>query len=270
MTGAEFIAFLGAALILAVTPGPDTFLTIRYGAQSFRRGIVYASAAACGITVWAILALSGIAALLQSHPTARTVLAVCGGIYLTFLGVRTLWGVWTAERALRSRTASVRAVLVAAGGAGAQETAAAPGAPASAPALVPVTTSGEVHAGIAAPDGEVILDPTDPSVETATSGRGVDRRRSPFPVGLLSSLTNPKTGMFFLALFPAFLPSEQGIGLIAVLVLTIVAVFALYSLLLVATAAGLGRRLEGRRGALAMDLVSGGVLVLLGLSIPFL
>ena len=76
--------------------------------------------------------------------------------------------------------------------------------------------------------------------------------------------------MFFLALFPAFLPSEQGIGLIAVLVLTIVAVFALYSLVLAASAAGLGRRLESRRGTLTMDLVSGGVLVLLGLSIPFL
>ena len=109
MTGAEYTAFLGAALILAVTPGPDTFLTLRYGAQSFRRGLIYASAAACGITVWAVLALSGLAALLQTYPAARTVLAVCGGLYLTFLGLRTLWGVWQVERRIR---AGARAVVV--------------------------------------------------------------------------------------------------------------------------------------------------------------
>lgn len=266
MTGAEYTAFLGAALILAVTPGPDTFLTLRYGAQSFRRGLIYASAAACGITVWAVLALSGLAALLQTYPAARTVLAVCGGLYLTFLGLRTLWGVWQVERRIR---AGARAVVV-------------PYAAAEAPAGTEVSAGAASqsaagvdsarHAGTAGGGADTLTrkPAVVPAADGGAPGAGArERRRSPFPVGLLSSLTNPKTGMFFLALFPAFLPREQGIVLLAGLVLTIVAVFALYSLVLAASAAGLGRRLESRRGTLTMDLVSGGVLVLLGLSIPF-
>lgn len=263
MTGAEYTAFLGAALILAVTPGPDTFLTLRYGAQSFRRGLIYASAAACGITVWAVLALSGLAALLQTYPAARTVLAVCGGLYLTFLGVRTLWGVWQVERRIR---AGARAVVV-------------PYAAAEEPAGIAASAGSARRTGAAGGGADTLtrepaVVPAEGAVAPSADG-GVpgaearDRRRSPFPVGLLSSLTNPKTGMFFLALFPAFLPREQGLVLLTGLVLTIVAVFALYSLVLVASAAGLGRRLESRRGTLIMDLVSGGVLVLLGLSIPF-
>lgn len=278
MTGAEYTAFLGAALILAVTPGPDTFLTLRYGAQSFRRGLIYASAAACGITVWAVLALSGLAALLQTYPAARTVLAVCGGLYLTFLGLRTLWGVWQVERRIR---AGARAVVVPYAAAEAPASvAASAGAATPSAAGVAASAGSARHAGAVGGGADTLtrepaVVPAEGAVAPSADGGvlGAEaraRRRSPFPVGLLSSLTNPKTGMFFLALFPAFLPREQGLVLLAGLVLTIVAVFALYSLVLVASAAGLGRRLESRRGTLIMDLVSGGVLVLLGLSIPFL
>ncbi|MBM7847367.1 hypothetical protein [Arthrobacter roseus] len=55
VTGAEYLAFLAASAILALTPGPDTFLTLRFGAHHVRDGLVYTVAVALGVMAWRCL-----------------------------------------------------------------------------------------------------------------------------------------------------------------------------------------------------------------------
>lgn len=204
MTGAEYFAFLGASIILALTPGPDTFLTLRFGARSVRQGVVYACAVAVGIVVWVILALAGIAALLQKFPAVLAALTVVGGLYLGYLGTTSLIG------AVRTHRSSPPA-----------------------------------------PD---------------MSG-GIDSRGSPFRIGMISSLTNPKTALFFLALLPPFLPRSPSTVDYSILVVTAAGCVLAYSIVLAIIAGRAGRLLLKGRGPTFMDAASGIILIALGITV---
>ncbi|MGO1398255.1 MAG: LysE family translocator [Brevibacterium yomogidense] len=210
MTGAEFIAFLGASVILAVTPGPDTFLTLRFAARSVRAGLVYTAAAGLGVLVWAVLALTGVAALLERFPDVRTGLTWVGGSYLVFLGVTALLQVNRARR----------------------------GSAAHAPAGEPRLPARSL-----------------PMV---------------FRTGLISSLTNPKTGLFFLALLPPFLPASPSAVDHVLLVATVVGCMLVYGAGLSVIAGRVGRYLTGGSGPLIVDGVAGAILVVLGVSLVVL
>ena len=84
-------AFLALAVVVIVTPGPDTALTIRNSLLGGRRGgISTGGGVATGLAVWALAAAIGVAALLQaSRPAFLTVRAV-GAAYLVYLGLRAL------------------------------------------------------------------------------------------------------------------------------------------------------------------------------------
>lgn len=142
MSLGSYLAFFGVAVVLAITPGPDTVLSLRYALHSRREGLLAATGSSLGIFGWAGLAAVGIVAVLRSSEIAYQTLSMLGGSYLLFLGARTLTGVW------QSRSGS--------------------------------------------------------DVKSATSTRG----SSPFWAGLATCLTNPKTGLFFLALFPSFTPAD--------------------------------------------------------------
>lgn len=203
MTGAEYLAFLSASIVLALTPGPDTFLTLRFGAGSVRQGLVYAGAVAVGIVIWVILALAGIATLLREFPAVLTALTIAGGLYLAYLGTSSL-------------VAAVR-------------THRAPPAP-----DVPLST---------------------------------ESRRSPFRVGMISSLTNPKTALFFLALLPPFLPSSPSPVDYSILVVTAAGCVLVYSIILAIIAGRAGRLLLAGSGPKFMDAASGIILLGLGITV---
>ena len=60
-----FIAFLGVAALVIVTPGPDTAITIRNTLFGGRAGGVFtALGISCGQTIWALATSAGIVALL--------------------------------------------------------------------------------------------------------------------------------------------------------------------------------------------------------------
>jgi threonine/homoserine/homoserine lactone efflux protein len=84
-------AFLGVAVVVIVTPGPDTALTIRNALRGGRRGgVLTASGVATGQACWTLAASAGLAALLaESHP-AFVALRVAGAAYLVFLGLQSL------------------------------------------------------------------------------------------------------------------------------------------------------------------------------------
>ncbi|GAB3262373.1 LysE family translocator [Arthrobacter pigmenti] len=207
MTGAEYLAFLGASIILALTPGPDTFLTLRFGAGSVRQGLVYAGAVAVGIVIWVILALAGIATLLREFPAVLTVLTIAGGLYLAYLGTSSLIAAVRTHRA----------------------------------------------------------PPPAPDVPLST-----ESRRSPFRVGMISSLTNPKTALFFLALLPPFLPSSPSPVDYSILVVTAAGCVLVYSIILAIIAGRAGRLLLAGSGPKFMDAASGIILLGLGITVIML
>lgn len=138
MTWPLLLSFIGLCILLALTPGPDSFLVLRYSLGGVRPGIAAAVGSALGGIVWAVVVAAGLAALLEQSATAYRVLKVIGGLYLIYLGVRAL---------LEHRRAQ------------------------AAPEVEPVAAS----------------------------------VRSAFGAGLVSCLSNPKVGLFYLAVVPQFL-----------------------------------------------------------------
>ncbi|MGV9413246.1 LysE family translocator [Nocardia sp. NPDC003693] len=122
MNPALLLSFIGLCVLLALTPGPDTFLVLRYAMAGPRPAIAAAAGSAAGGIVWALVVAAGVAALLEQSATAYRVLKVIGGIYLVYLGVRALLAHRRARREAESeltgaapqgRAASVRSAFAA-------------------------------------------------------------------------------------------------------------------------------------------------------------
>jgi threonine/homoserine/homoserine lactone efflux protein len=79
------------AVVVIVTPGPDTALTIRNTLLGARRaGVFTAFGVVTGQAVWALATAIGVAALLRASEPAFTVLKLAGAAYLVYLGVYSL------------------------------------------------------------------------------------------------------------------------------------------------------------------------------------
>ena len=92
---AELIGFLGVAVLVIVTPGPDTALTIR---NTLLGGRAAGIATACGVVggqaVWALATRLGVVALLLASEPAFAAVRLVGAAYLVYLGVQTLLAAW--------------------------------------------------------------------------------------------------------------------------------------------------------------------------------
>jgi threonine/homoserine/homoserine lactone efflux protein len=87
----HFLAFLGVAVLVIVTPGQDTALTIRNALLGGRRGGAFtALGVAGGQVVWTLATSLGIAALLRASEPAFVALKLAGAAYLVFLGLQAL------------------------------------------------------------------------------------------------------------------------------------------------------------------------------------
>ncbi len=200
MTPAAFLAFCGLALILALTPGPDSFLTLRYSLRGLRSGIAAGTGAALGQLGWAMLVGVGLAAIIEQSAEVYQVIKLVGGLYLVYLGVQAL---------LSHRRNG--------------------GADAATP-LVP---------------GSV---------------------RRAFGAGLVSNLTNPKVGLFFLAVVPQFLPDgASAFWMTMRLGATLTVIGGLYLMLLARVAAKANAWLNRPRVSRNLERTSGGILAALGI-----
>ena len=84
-------AFTVVAILVIVTPGPDTALTVRNALRGGRRGgVLTASGVATGQTIWALAASSGLAAALSASSPAFLALRLAGAGYLIYLGLSSL------------------------------------------------------------------------------------------------------------------------------------------------------------------------------------
>ena len=203
MTALSILAFAGLCLVLALTPGPDTFLVLRYSMGRARDGFAAAAGCAIGSLVWAALVAVGLAALLEQSAELFRIVKIVGGLYLLYLGV-------TAFLATRR---SVRR---------------------------------EQQGEAAVPE---------------------PRRRSSSSLvaGLLSTMLNPKVGLFFLAVVPQFVSAHAGFGETMLLGAVDAVVGGLYLVVVTVLASRLVAWLRRPRVTRTLERVSAGVLAALGI-----
>ncbi|MFI6167595.1 LysE family translocator [Nocardia sp. NPDC051052] len=84
------ISFIGLCVLLALTPGPDSFLVLRFSLVDARPGVAAAIGSSLGGLLWAVVVAAGVATLLEQSATAYRALKLIGGIYLVYLGIRAL------------------------------------------------------------------------------------------------------------------------------------------------------------------------------------
>lgn len=84
-------AFTLAAIVLAVTPGPDMTLFVgRTLAQGRRAGIAAFAGACTGSAIHTTLAAVGLSALLAASPAAFALLKIVGALYLAWLAYQAI------------------------------------------------------------------------------------------------------------------------------------------------------------------------------------
>ena len=111
----ELAAFLGIAILVIVTPGQDTALTIRNTMLGGRpAGVGTAAGVAAGQACWTVAASIGLAALLVASEPVFVALKLVGAAYLVYLGLQALRhailpGTRAVERAEGSALAAPRA-----------------------------------------------------------------------------------------------------------------------------------------------------------------
>ncbi|MDP2007096.1 MAG: LysE family translocator [Rubrivivax sp.] len=83
----QFAAFLAAAVLVTLSPGPDNLMVLSLGAARGRlQGMAFGLGCAMGCLSHTLLAAVGVSALIAASPWAFTALKIAGGLYLVRLG----------------------------------------------------------------------------------------------------------------------------------------------------------------------------------------
>jgi threonine/homoserine/homoserine lactone efflux protein len=87
----QLLPFVGAAILIALTPGADTALVVRYalatGGPAARRTALGSSA---GLLVWGAASACGVAAVLNASAEVFTAVKLAGAAYLAWLGLQAI------------------------------------------------------------------------------------------------------------------------------------------------------------------------------------
>lgn len=90
-SGEALTAFIAAALVVLVIPGPAVlYILARSLGQGRRAGLVSVLGLAAGALVHVAAATAGLSAILLASGTAFTAVKLIGAAYLMYLGIRTL------------------------------------------------------------------------------------------------------------------------------------------------------------------------------------
>ena len=99
----DLAGFLVLSIVVIVTPGPDTALTIRNTLLGGRAsGVATAAGVALGQATWSLATSAGVLALLVAAEPVFGALKLAGAAYLVYLGAQALW---SALRPLHTSTA---------------------------------------------------------------------------------------------------------------------------------------------------------------------
>ena len=87
----SLLAFVGISLLVIVTPGPDTAITVRNTLLGGRAGgLATAAGVAVGQATWALATSAGIVALLVASEPLFLAVKYAGATYLVWLGLQSL------------------------------------------------------------------------------------------------------------------------------------------------------------------------------------
>ncbi|MFD7279820.1 LysE family translocator [Streptomyces sp. NPDC059862] len=86
------VAFVGAAFLIAMVPGPSTVVILRRAVVNGRRaGMATVLGNECGVLLWGLAAAVGLSALLLASEVAYVVIRMAGAAVLVWMGARALW-----------------------------------------------------------------------------------------------------------------------------------------------------------------------------------
>jgi RhtB (resistance to homoserine/threonine) family protein len=103
-----FWLFVGAVLLLNITPGPDTaYIVGRSIAQGRRAGVLSALGITLGCTVHSLACAVGLTAILAASPSAFMVIKWLGAAYLVYLGLRLMLSRVAAQADTQARPRAV-------------------------------------------------------------------------------------------------------------------------------------------------------------------
>jgi len=106
-----YLAFLGISLVVIMTPGPDTALTVRNTLLGGARGGVFtAMGVAAGQVLWASAASAGVVGLLVASAPVFEALKLVGAAYLMVIGVQTLYSAFRPGSAAPSARGAARRI----------------------------------------------------------------------------------------------------------------------------------------------------------------
>jgi threonine/homoserine/homoserine lactone efflux protein len=87
----DLALFIGAGLLLNVTPGPDmAYIAARGAAGGFRAGVSAALGITAGCVVHTVAAAAGLSVVLATSAAAFGIVKWCGAAYLVYAGMRLL------------------------------------------------------------------------------------------------------------------------------------------------------------------------------------
>ncbi|TWT14818.1 LysE family translocator [Reyranella sp. CPCC 100927] len=97
-----FVAYLGVAALVIMTPGPDTAVTVRNTLLGGRVGGIFtALGVATGLAIWALSTSVGVVALLLASEPVFLAVKFAGAAYLIFLGAQSLLAAFRSQPAPR-------------------------------------------------------------------------------------------------------------------------------------------------------------------------
>ncbi|MGW0882454.1 LysE family translocator [Streptomyces sp. NPDC002671] len=105
------VAFVGAAFLIAMVPGPSTVVILRRAVVNGRRtGMATVLGNECGVLLWGLAAAFGLSALLLASRVAYDGIQIGGAAVLVWMGARALWQARRAGRAAGEPVAGAAAV----------------------------------------------------------------------------------------------------------------------------------------------------------------
>ena len=91
----ELVPFVLVSAVVIAAPGPDTALVVRNALFGGRRlALATSVGVTCGLAVWSLAAVVGVAAVLRRSEPAFTALKLVGALYLAWLGIQALRMAW--------------------------------------------------------------------------------------------------------------------------------------------------------------------------------
>ncbi|GGL27607.1 LysE family translocator [Nocardia jinanensis] len=87
---AQYAAFAGVMLFIAVSPGPDMAVITGRALTGWAAGAAATLGVAAGMFLWVLAAVTGVSILLETSATAFRVVEISGAVYLIWLGVGSL------------------------------------------------------------------------------------------------------------------------------------------------------------------------------------